>query len=337
VTVAVHPRERQSQIGRDDLERDLARLLDAGALANGWLITGAEGAGKATLAYRIAKALLDAEGSRASRKTLAVDPGSSAARLVTSGAHPDLFVAEIDRDENFEPKASVITIDTIRKLIQFFAHTPAMSGWRVAIIDTADDLNVSARNALLKALEEPPARTCLLLLSHAPGRLPATLRSRCRRIDLGPVSQSEVIGLLRSEGITDDQQAAEIARASNGRPGYSLRIANAEGAQPIAAANEFLKAAQEGLDVAPIAARFAGKSNDESFALFVDHLLSLLADAARSAANANEGARAYEAAARREDIEALLRRGEALNLDRTLTLLSAARSIERLSAPWRTA
>ena len=145
-----------------------------GALTNGWLIAGGRAPAKRRSAFRLARLLL------------AGDDAAKAKTLIAANAHPDLFVAERLYDEKTERLASEISVETIRRLTQFLTRTPSLGDWRVAIVDTADALNRNAANALLKALEEPPPRTTLFLLSVAPGRLLATIRSRCRKVSLPP-------------------------------------------------------------------------------------------------------------------------------------------------------
>ncbi|MHA7871798.1 MAG: AAA family ATPase, partial [Hyphococcus sp.] len=194
-----HPKDRDSQIGRADVERDIRAMMREGIFSHGWIIAGPAGAGKATLAYRIARAVLDPT-SLTSDHDLGVSVDSQVFKLIAAEAHPDLFVATRLWNEKTSRFQSEITIETIRALLSFLNRTAAFGGPRVAIIDTADDLNRNAANALLKALEEPPKNTLLLLLSQSPGRLLPTIRSRCRRIDLRSVDTTLIAALLQQEG-----------------------------------------------------------------------------------------------------------------------------------------
>ena len=161
-----HPRRRHSLYGHAEAE---ARLLDAhrsGRLHHAWLITGPRGIGKATLAYRFARFLLHG-GDAAS--SLAVPAESAVSRLISAGSHPDLLAIERAIDFKTKRLKTEISVETARDASSFFAHTAGSGGWRVAIVDTADDLNAASANALLKILEEPPARSVFLLVSHRPG------------------------------------------------------------------------------------------------------------------------------------------------------------------------
>lgn len=190
-----HPRETASLFGHEAAERELAEALAQGKLHHAWLITGPQGIGKATLAYRFARYAL-AEPEEREAGGLAVNAASIAARQVTALSHPGLLV--IRRVYDFKAKrfTATIPIDEVRRLRGFLSHRSA-GGWRVVIVDQADELNINAANAILKSLEEPPARTVFLLISSEPGRLPTTIRSRCRRLDLHPLEAEPLRAAVR--------------------------------------------------------------------------------------------------------------------------------------------
>lgn len=217
-----HPRAVFSLIGHAMAERALARALDGPRMHHGWIIAGPRGTGKATLAYRLARRAL---GARALvPDTLASDPDDPVCRKIAQGAHPDLRTAT--RWHVGDNKiGATIAVDTIRTLTGFFGlSADAAGGRRVAIIDAADEMNANAANALLKTLEEPPAGALLLLVTHAPGRLLPTIRSRCRRIDLGRVDDAS---LIAGTGISDPAILG-LARGAPGRA-IALRGAGAAG------------------------------------------------------------------------------------------------------------
>ncbi len=315
------PHERLDQIGRDAVETDLRRAMTGGVLSHGWIIAAPKGAGKATLAYRIARGLLDPQALKDDH-SFEIAAQSRAARLIAQQAHPDLFVAERQWNEKTSRYQTEITVETIRELTLFLSHTPAMGGFRIAIIDTADDLNRNAANALLKALEEPPARTLLLLLSQAPGRLLATIRSRCRRIDLRPVPEEDVLALVEREGGVSGKEAAAIAAAAGGRPGYALSLAAENGAEAIALAQAFLASTGKPAEIGRIAGAIAGKAGEGRWEIFRSVVAEKLSDAARCVARGLDapaplaGASAAALLTAWERISALAARGEALNLDR---------------------
>ncbi|MCZ7596889.1 MAG: DNA polymerase III subunit delta', partial [Gammaproteobacteria bacterium] len=136
---------------------------------------------------------------------LGIDADHPVARQVRGRAHPDLLVLERPRGEDGGATKTVIPVEQVRRLVRFLGSTASAGGWRVVIVDPADDLNRAAANALLKMLEEPPRRTVFLLVAHLPGRLLPTIRSRCRRIVLKPLPDAAVAAMLAAAGA--DRQA----------------------------------------------------------------------------------------------------------------------------------
>lgn len=313
------PRARANQIGRETLERHLRAAMGEGALTHGWILAGPEGAGKATLAYRIARALLDPS-SLSNHTTLDMPESSRVFRLISGGAHPDVYVAERLYDEKKDRRQSEITVETIRQLTSFLSRTASGGGARIAIVDTADDMNRNAANALLKALEEPPKGATLLLLSTAPGRLLPTIRSRCRRVDLAPVPNDEIERLLQDEGVSA-ADAKNIADHARGRPGYAMMLAAGDGGEAISLAHKFLQRAQQGGDLSRIIAGVSGKGGETRWPVFRDTIIASLSDASRTAAMQGaaqgfDGADAGDLLNAWQAVSALAGRGEALNIDR---------------------
>jgi DNA polymerase-3 subunit delta' len=320
----VPPQARDNFLGAPGFEAQLAQLLNAGALANGWLITGGEGAGKATLAFRLARALLWRQRPPDS-VTLDVPKSAQEFALVASGGHPDLFVAARRFDHKKERYETEITVETVRSLNQFLNHTASMGGWRVAIIDTAEDLNRNSANALLKVLEEPPPRAALFVLSSAPGRLLATIRSRCRRIELRPLPKGTIAAFLEREGVAASADAQKIADVAGGRPGFALALALGAGATAIDAVSDFWSAAAMGGDISNLASRLAAKEEEGAFAHFRTLLNARLAVEAKSLAVAGDP-KASAFVDLHERFNALFTRAEAVNLDRYQILLAAGRA-----------
>ncbi len=187
-----HPRETVRLFGHEGVEAELARGFDDGRMHHAWLISGPEGVGKATLAYRLARFLLARPSDRGASGPLDVKPDAVAARLVRALSHPDLLVLRRPWNHQTKKHAQVITIDEVRRLRGFLAHTTEAGARRVVLVDTADLLNANAANGLLKSLEEPPPRTIFLLLTAAPGRLLPTIRSRCRTLALAPLDETSL-------------------------------------------------------------------------------------------------------------------------------------------------
>lgn len=182
-----HPRDTSRLFGQDRAETALREAFDGGRMHHAWMLVGPEGIGKATLAYRLARYALASEAERAKvgGGTLCLAPQSSAARLVAAQAHPGLLV--IRRQSEGKKVATQIRVEDVRRLRAFLTMTADTGTWRIVIVDQANDMNASAANAILKSLEEPPQRTIFLLLAPEPGRLIATIRSRCRSIALAPL------------------------------------------------------------------------------------------------------------------------------------------------------
>ncbi|MEM9014835.1 MAG: DNA polymerase III subunit delta' [Pseudomonadota bacterium] len=315
------PQKRENQVGREDVEAELSALLASGNFSHGWLVCGPSGAGKATLGFRLLRAYLSPD-DRSSPADLSMPATARTFRLIANDAHPDFFVAERLWDEKKGRRQSDITVDTIRKLSSFLNKTPALGGRRAAMIDTADDLNRNAANALLKLLEEPPANTLILLLSTAPGRLLATIRSRCRRFSLPPLSRDAIMTLLRDETHADVQTAETIADHAAGRPGYALRLAQDDGAAGVQSATRFVASISKQGDVSAAIAMVAGKAADAQWPIFSETLVTMLSDAARRSASEGQSSGPLakfsvpQLLAAHEAASSLLARGEALNLDR---------------------
>lgn len=198
---ALHPREQFAFFGHREGEGAFLEGLQSGRLHHAWLIGGPQGIGKATLAYRVARAVLDPEKARApSLRTLDVSRNSTAARQVAALSHPNLAV--LRRAPATEKKAatSTIPVDAVRRALAMFGSTAADGGYRVCIVDSAEDLTVSSANALLKVIEEPPPRSLFLIVSHAPQRVLPTIRSRCRRLLLRPLAEADVKAAIASLG-----------------------------------------------------------------------------------------------------------------------------------------
>src|SRR5437868_8484478 len=182
-----HPRETARLVGQDEALARAARAIRGGRPPQAWLITGPPGIGKATLAYRIARYLLAFGATAEGPEDLSVPANNTAAIQVAAASHPGLLVLKRGAHPDTGKLMTVLSVAEIRKLGGFFGMTSGAGGWRVAVVDTADDMNDAAANALLKLLEEPPSRAMLLLVANVPGRLLPTIRSRCQRLNLRPL------------------------------------------------------------------------------------------------------------------------------------------------------
>ena len=222
---APHPRAVSALFGHGETEAALLDAFRSGRMPHAWLIGGPRGIGKATLSYRMARFALahpDPAAAEVTKATsLAVDPAHVAARQMAAQAHPDLLTLEREIGDTGKLR-SVITVEQIRRTVGFFGSTAGEGGWRVVIVDALDEMNAEGENALLKLLEEPPARSLLFLIAHRPGRVRATIRSRCRRLALRPLESAEVAracahALGRSPNDSDIRAAAAAAEGSVAR------------------------------------------------------------------------------------------------------------------------
>jgi DNA polymerase-3 subunit delta' len=235
------PRANPTLVGHGAAERTLLDAFGSGRLPHAWLITGPRGVGKATLAYRFARFVLAEGGAgqgqgqgpallEAPPASLDLDPEGPVFRRVAAGAYPDLRTLEPAVDEKTGKRRRVTAVGQAREIGGFLRMTAGEGGWRIVVADPVDALNRSAAHALLKILEEPPARALLLLVSHAPGGLLPTIRSRCCHLALTPLPEATVVELLGryAPGIPAEERTA-LARLSEGSVGRALELAETGG------------------------------------------------------------------------------------------------------------
>ncbi|WGW02320.1 DNA polymerase III subunit delta' [Tropicibacter oceani] len=245
---APHPRETARVIGQSRAETDFLTAYTGGRLHHGWLMTGPRGVGKATLAWQIARFLLATPpaqddglfGAPPPPSSLHIDPEHPVARRMRVLSEPGLHLVRrggagsTDREREkalAEGRFSaMIRVDEIRELAHFFSLSATDGGRRVVIVDAADELNTQAANAILKMLEEPPARTTLLLISHQPARLLPTIRSRCRELRLTPLTPANMTEALAQARIdVPEQEAAALTELAGGSVGAAIRLLNLDG------------------------------------------------------------------------------------------------------------
>ncbi len=310
-----HPREVFDYIGGDAAEAEFLGALSRGRLHHAWLLTGPEGGGKATFAYRGARRLLGAKPMQGDA-SLDSDPEDPVSRQIIARANPDLLVLQRDPEDGKARKG--IPVDEARALPEFFAKSPARAAYRVAIIDAADDLNVNAANAVLKTLEEPPARGVLLLVTHSPGALLATLRSRCRRLRIDPPAQDAARAWVMQRAGVSAEDAGRLLVMARGAPGRAWRLA-LEGALALdrlaAEAVQRLPATDDAAMLA-LAESFRGAAGQDRFGLFFDRL----ADHAHALALRRGSASLAKVWT---DLVDLPRHAEGVNLDRADVLFTA--------------
>lgn len=189
-----------------------------------WLLAGTRGLGKASFAKAAATRLLaEAAGPPIDGDGLDTPPDHPTAHLIAAGSHPDYRFLERILNKTGSALQRNISVDQVRELGDLFAVTPAMSPWRAVVIDSADDLEPSAANALLKMLEEPPANCVFLLVSHVPGRLLPTIRSRCRTLEFQPLGDDVMASVLGQQlPAANPGKVAELVQRAGGSPGRAL-------------------------------------------------------------------------------------------------------------------
>ncbi len=316
-----HPREVFRLQGHEPAEAAFEDARARGRLHHAWLLTGPEGVGKATFAYRAARRLLGAP-PEPSYGVLGASPEHPVSRQIIARSHPDLMVIERVGEDGKLRK--VIPVDDARKLSEFFSKSPASAPHRVAIVDAADDLNVNAANAVLKTLEEPPPRGVLFMISHSPGRLLPTIRSRCRRLAFHALPEDDVARFVQMETDANAEEAIRLARMSGGAPGRAVSLAAAGAVALDDAAREILYALpqlDEGAALA-LADRMRGGEGQTTFNLLFERLAERVHALSVQHAQAGSGGLDRWAAAW-ETLQRMPREVEAVNLDRADALFTA--------------
>src|SRR5438132_2056221 len=232
----LHPRETPTLVGHEAAELELAQAFAGGRMHHAWLLAGPEGIGKATLAYRLARHVLAAAKERdPAGQSLEIAPRTATARQVRALSHPGLLVLRRPYDMRAKRFAASIPVDEVRRLKSFLGLTAAENAWRIVIVDSADELNPNAANALLKSLEEPPVRALFLLIASEPSRLLPTIRSRCRRLELAPLGDEALRRATEAalSAAAMDMPAAQrwplLERLAEGSVRRALQLAGSDG------------------------------------------------------------------------------------------------------------
>lgn len=357
------PRENPDLIGHEAAERELLDAFNSGRMSHAWLICGPRGIGKATLAFRFARFILS-QGPGGGSDLFAGDPGETDSdslyvspeapifRRVTAGGHADLMTVERGFSETGRKKPRTeIVVSDVRRIGPFLSMTPAEGGWRVVIIDGADIMNRNAMNAVLKVLEEPPSQSLLLLACHNPGRLLPTVRSRCRMLNMSPLTSRMVEDLLgRFAPAVTPADASQLARLSEGSIGRALTLAEEGGLELYRDLMALLDTLPD-LDIARLhefSDRLARAGAENAYRTVTELLQNWLAALIRGAAGATSEPAAHpgedggsalrsrlvaEGSLDRwlqvwEKVTFLLARSDSANLDRKQVVLTAVLAIE---------
>ncbi len=326
-----HPRDSFALTGMEKPDQAVVEALSRGRMHHAWLITGPEGVGKASFAYRVARRLLGAAPDP-EQGPLASKQDDSVSRRVSARSHGDLMVLERATDDG-KPRKN-IPVDEVRALPAFFGQSPADAPYRVAIIDAADDMNVNAANAVLKTLEEPPERGVLLLVSHSPGRLLPTLRSRCRTLAIPPMDQGALAAEIDARLDLGAEDSARLAQMARGGLGRALTLADAGALGADDAARGLLTGLPK-LDEAALLAlsdSFRGPEGAARFALVFERLNDQIHAMAVRDSEAGRGQGLDRWAQAWSILNQLAADTEALNLDRADALWTAVAQLRAAAA-----
>lgn len=353
-------------IGHGAAEAVLAKAWRSGRLAHGWLLTGSEGIGKATLAFRFARAILSGAmddapppalpgldavaeklpGETPPGETLPgeispgdllpdVGPDDPAARKIAAGAHPGLRVVRRSVNPDSGKMRGEIVVGDVRRAMEFLSRTAAGGGWRIVIVDPVDEMNRNAANALLKSLEEPPDKCLFLLINHVSGAVLPTIRSRCQVLALSPLAPDDLRAALNASAPElAANPAAEADEAvldlAAGSPGRAIRLLDADAGALERRIGAILEAPEEagGLQALDLAEQVARAGATAAFRIVGELLARRTAILAR---DAGQPATRAAAAALWFEMAGRFREAELLNLDRRHTVLKACRDTSDLA------
>jgi DNA polymerase III subunit delta' len=326
-----HPREMLACHGHAGQEQALLEAYRSDRMHHGWLFTGPEGVGKAVMAYRLARFLLANPDTRSDAVRQAADllvpANHPVTGLVARQAHSDLTVIRRSKGKDGKTIRTEIAMEDVRDGLALFRSTSVSGGWRIAIVDAADDLNRNGENALLKMLEEPPRRALFILIANRPGSLLPTIRSRCRTLPFKALPPDEVAAALAGLGRADGSDAQAAALAAGGSVRTALRMLDHDERALRAKADKAFESG--GKAVRDLAENLSGRANTERFEIFLEIVEE------RLRAEIATGGSGEALAARAELWEKLKRSArevETYNLDRrpfVLSVVSDLREIER--------
>lgn len=317
-----HPRSVYDLFGLDRAEETMVSALSSSRLHHGWMLTGPKGVGKATLAYRLVRRIL---GAKDTGKGLESDPEDPVCRHVEALSHPDFLLIRRPYDSARNRLKSEITVEETRKVASFFSQSASQDGWRVCLVDAADEMNTNAANALLKTLEEPPGDCLLILVTHVPGRLPVTIRSRCRRLDVRAPQIEDTANWLKNKHNVDRPVAEECAGLAHGAPGRALSLARHGGAEVKQSLDEILSGSglKDRKALQTFVTRLTGKDSEQMRRLTFDFMMDYARDKARIHARSSSHGQAAGWVQASDSLSRLVRDGDALHLDPRQTMFEA--------------
>ena len=319
-----HPRRVYDLFGQDAALNEAEAAISSGRMHHAWMVSGPKGVGKASFAYRLARRLL---GARATDEAgLASDPDDPVCRRLEALSHPDFLLIRRPYNDKTGKLKGEIPVEEARRAPEFFSKSASGKGWRVCIVDSADELNVNSANALLKTLEEPPQRGLLILIVNTPGRLLPTIRSRCRRLILRAPSIEATTQWLMDRHQMSADEAQRAAMLAQGAPGRALALAETDAPALMATIDTALSGLPR-LDraaIAQIAASATRKGGEQIKQITLDFLVADAQNRARALALETGGAdRAGAWVEAADRLTRLARESETLYLDPKQTLYAA--------------
>lgn len=355
-----HPRETFEVLGQDAAERTLAQAFESGRMPHAWLLTGPDGVGKASLAFAFSRYALGrgAREEAGNSGSLAVPEDDPVISQINALSHPNLLV--LRRQWNIKDKRfySAILVDDVRRLQSFFGLTAGEDRWRIVIVDKADDLNENAANALLKSLEEPPARSLFFLISSTPGQVLTTIRSRCRKLALRPLATGDLVSAVQNachEAGIDAPTGENLERLTalaEGSVRRALELHTGNGLELYEALlgifNLLPKLDLKQVDA--LAERLGPPSADADFGMFFSLLTDMLYRLVRQGAEGSAKVADEAEIARRlmpphslakwaelwETVGQAQRQAQALNLDRKILILETLQGLRKTALSSRT-
>lgn len=335
----IPPRNNSYLLGFETEEQFLLNSWKNNTLHNSWLISGIEGIGKATLAYKLARFILSADYQKKDQYTsLDVSENQSIFKLISNNSHPDMKIIERDFTEtdrkkvikaikDGEPlnsnelnglkKSSVIRIDDVRSINEFLSKRSSQDGWRVVLVDSIDDMNTASANAILKVLEEPPYKTLMLLISHNPNRLLPTIKSRCAKLNLKPLKENEVASLLRRyRSQLAEKEVKSLAALSSGSIGKAIAYADNEALKVYEKLQKIIYAKQNFTIAEVLEFCDAYSADEENYNLVQELILKFIAENVRQTKDLEEFVKSWEEAVKIFD------ETSSLNLDKKQALIN---------------
>ncbi|MBL4597337.1 MAG: DNA polymerase III subunit delta' [Rhizobiaceae bacterium] len=281
------PSENMNLIGHGETLDLLADHLASGRMHHAWLLSGPKGIGKATTAFRFAGHVFRNSGNEViNPKFQKAEEGDLIESKIAKGGHPNLLHLSRPWDHKTKKFKTMLTVDEIRQTRKFFGMTPGEKGWRICIIDSADEMNANAANALLKILEEPPAQTLFMVISHAAGRLLPTIRSRCQMLPMKPLDPSDVLAIAGRFGALDgispkDQEL--VGQLSGGSVRRALVLLNLDGIALFRQIETILQTPQnpDWSKIHILASQLAPRAQDEKYRLFLELMYNFMHERVR--------------------------------------------------------